>query len=166
MVWIVSWNNRKKNILVLNVVVLFPFTIENVVSVKRGNDMSVNCEKKIASYEELSKELHSLDKNNRMYRMNDEYFCIRLAEGYDITVYNNGRDEVYVAYMAKGQQLTHYHPDYREAYADLKEVLENPDKELCEIKKNQEESRKNISGCILGYVIFIGVLAILASIFS
>lgn len=127
-------------------------------------DMSVNCEKKIASYEELYKELHSLDKDNRMYEMYDEYFCIRLAEGYDITVYNNGRDEVYVAYMAEGQQLTHYHPDYQEAYADLKEVLENPDKELCEIKKNQEESRKNTIRGIWCFVIFMGVLTLLASI--
>lgn len=128
--------------------------------------MSVNCEKKITSYEELFKELHSLDKDSRMYRMNDEYFCIKLAEGYDITVYNNGRDEAYVAYMAKGQQLTHYHPHYREAYADLKEVLENPDKELWEIKKNQEDSRKNTSRWIWGLVIFMGVLKLLASILS
>lgn len=126
--------------------------------------MSVKCEKKITSYEELYKELHSLDKDNRMYEMYDEYFCIRLAEGYDITVYNKGRDEVYVAYMAEGQQLTHYHPDYQEAYVDLKEVLENPDKELCEIKKNQEESRKNTIIGIWGFVIFMGVLTLLASI--
>lgn len=31
----VSWNSRKKNIFVLNVAVLFLFTIENVVSVKK-----------------------------------------------------------------------------------------------------------------------------------
>ncbi len=128
--------------------------------------MSVTTEKKITTYEELYNELRSLDKDNRMYKMYDEYFSIRLTEGYDITVYNNGRDEVYVAYMAKGQQLTHYHPDYSEAYADLKEVLENPDKELCEIKKNQEESRRNTSRWIWGFVIFMGVLALLAGVLS
>lgn len=41
--------------------------------------MFINCEKKITSYEELYKELHSLDKDNRMYKMYDEYFCIKLA---------------------------------------------------------------------------------------
>lgn len=106
--------------------------------------MSVNSEKEITSYEELYNELHSLDKDNRMYKMYDEYFSIRLAEGYDITVFNNGRDEVYVAYMAKGQQLTHYHPDYIEAYADLKEVLENSDKELYEIKNSRGKQKKYI----------------------
>ena len=116
--------------------------------------------RKISSYEELYNELTTLDKDNRMYQMYDEYFCIRLEEGYDIAVYNNMPGEVYVAYMAEGEQLTHYHPDYQEAYEDLKEVLENPDKELCEIKNNLEKSRI----CIWGFVIFMGVFTLLASI--
>lgn len=123
--------------------------------------MSVDGEKEITSYEELYKEMCLLDQDNRVCKMHDEYFCIRLAEGYDITVYNNGPDEAYIAYMAKGQQLTHYHPDYQEAYTDLKEILDNPDEELCTIKKNQEISR-----WIWGFVIFMGVLTLLASILS
>ncbi len=120
--------------------------------------------RKISSYEELYNELTTLDKDNRMYQVYDEYFCIRLEEGYDIAVYNNMPGEVYVAYMAEGEQLTHYHPDYQEAYEDLKEVLENPDKELCEIKNNLEKSRKNTRTCIWGFVIFMGVFTLLASI--
>ena len=56
--------------------------------------------KKITNYEQLYKELHSLDKDNRIYQMYDEYFCIRLEEGYDIAVYNNMPGEVYVEYRA------------------------------------------------------------------
>ncbi len=122
--------------------------------------------KKITNYEQLYKELHSLDKDNRIYQMYDEYFCIRLEEGYDIVVYNNRPGEVYVEYRAEGEQLTHYHPDYQEAYEDLKEVLENPDKELCEIKNILEESRKNTRTCIWGFVIFMGVLTLFVSILS
>lgn len=38
--------------------------------------------------------------------------------------------KLYVAYMVEGQQLKYYYLDYQKAYAGLKEVLENPDKEL------------------------------------
>ena len=99
-------------------------------------------DKTISTYEELYCALLSLDNEQRMYRKDDKCFCIRLDEEYDITVYDSRDGEVYLEYNAKGKQLTHYHPDYQEAYEDLADVLWNTEKELERLKKGVKTSRK------------------------
>lgn len=103
--------------------------------------------KVISTYEELYQTLLSLDSENRMYQKSNEIFCIKLDELYDITVYNNRVGEVYLEFNLKGRQLTHYHPDYQEAYEDLKNVLSEPEKELECLNRNVEHSRKLTYKC-------------------
>lgn len=103
--------------------------------------------KAISTYEELYQTLLSLDSENRMYQKSNEIFCIKLDELYDITVYNNRVGEVYLEFNLKGRQLTHYHPDYQEAYEDLKNVLSEPEKELECLNRNVEHSRKLTCMC-------------------
>lgn len=103
--------------------------------------------KVISTYEELYQTLLSLDSENRMYQKSNEIFCIRLDELYDVTVYNNRDGEVYLEFNLKGRQLTHYHPDYQEAYEDLKNVLSEPEKELECLNRNVEYSRKLTYKC-------------------
>lgn len=96
----------------------------------------------ISTYEQLYCALLSLDNEHRMYKMDDEIFRIKLDEEYDITIYDNWDGEVYLEYNAKGKQLTHYHPDYQEAYEDLAVVIWNPGKELERLIKGVETSKK------------------------
>lgn len=103
--------------------------------------------KAISTYEELYQTLLSLDSENRMYQKSNEIFCIKLDELYDITVYNNRDGEVYLEFNLKGRQLTHYHPDYQEAYEDLKNILSEPEKELECLNRNAEYSRKLTCMC-------------------
>lgn len=105
--------------------------------------------KAISTYGELYQTLLSSDDKNIMYQLEDNIFHIRLDELYDITVYNSRDGEVYLEYNLKGKQLTHYHPDYQEAYEDLKNVLSEPEKELECLKKDAESSRKLTNICTL-----------------
>lgn len=99
-------------------------------------------DKTITTYEELYCALFSLDRGHRIYKTDDTCFHIKLDEEYDIAVYENRDGEVYLEYNVKGEQLTHYHPDYQEAYEDLAEVVTNPEKELERLKKDTEASKR------------------------
>lgn len=117
--------------------------------------------KTILTYEELYRELFSRDKEHRMYKKDNTCFCIRLDEEYDITVFDNGRGEVYLEYNEKGKQLTHYHPDYQEAYEDLIDVIQNTEIELERLKRNAETSRKACRVAIIIVmliILFCGVI--------
>lgn len=119
----------------------------------------------ISTYDELYQALLVLDKDNRIH-VYDEVFRIELDDQYDITVYNNGRDEVYLEYNQKGKQLTHYHPDYREAYEDLADAVRNPQKILEQLKSDIEASRKNTNRGIIIYLGFLALLFVLVGLLS
>lgn len=121
--------------------------------------------KPISTYDELYQALLVLDNDHRI-QIYDEFFLIRLDDQYDITVYNNGRDEVYLEYNQKGKQLTHYHPDYQEAYEDLADAVRNPQKILEQLKSDAEASRKNANWCKIIYLGFLVLLFVLAYLFS
>ncbi|MGN0396007.1 MAG: hypothetical protein ACI4EF_11640 [Coprococcus sp.] len=123
-------------------------------------------DKAISTYEELYSALLSLDNKHIMYKKDDACFCIKLDEEYDITIYNNRDGEVYLEYNAKGKQLTHYHPDYKEAYEDLADVIRNPEKELERLKKDAEASKKATYGWGATILILIALLLVAAWLFS
>lgn len=122
--------------------------------------------KVISTYEELYQTLLSLDSENRMYQKSNGIFCIRLDELYDVTVYNNRDGEVYLEFNLKGRQLTHYHPDYQEAYEDLKNVLSEPEKELECLNRNVEHSRKLTCMCTVAMLAAIVFLLVCYGLFG
>jgi len=69
-VWNVSWNSKKKNTLVLNAVVLFPFMIENAASVSAGWGMTYDDFRK-QLYDDYSKfQAGQFDENADLWRYN------------------------------------------------------------------------------------------------
>lgn len=118
-------------------------------------------QKTLSTYEELYSALLSLDNENIMHKKDEECFSIKLDEEYDITVYDNMVGEVYLEYNAKGKQLTHYHPDYQDAYEALAEVIRNKVKELERLKKVAKASQK-ADRCMV--VILIIIVLLLAAV--
>lgn len=123
-------------------------------------------DKTILTYEELYSALLSLDNKHIMQKKDDACFRIKLDEEYDITIYNNRDGEVYFEYNAKGKQLTHYHPDYQEAYEDLADVIRNPEKELERLKKDTEAGKKAAYGWVATILILIALLLVAAWLFG
>lgn len=115
----------------------------------------------ISTFEELYCALLLLDNEHRIQKKDDTYFNINLDEEFDITIYDNGPGEVYLEYNAKGRQLTHYHPDYREAYEDLSDVIRNPKKELERLKMDIKASKKAVYGWVAAILILIALLLVI-----
>lgn len=127
-------------------------------------------EKTIQTYESLYEELLSLDSEHRMQQVEKDIFCIKLEEGYVITVHDDSpRGEVYLAYTVEGKPLTHYHPDYQEAYADLAQVFKNPKGEVERLKQVEAKANKSSNKyeriCILlavALLCLVGLIRIIA----
>lgn len=116
--------------------------------------------KTILTYEELYHELFCLDIEHRMQRKDNTCFGIRLDEEYDITVYDNRCGEVYLEYNVNGKQITHYHPDYQEAYEDLADVLQNAEKEMESLKNDMTTSRRFTEIVVILVVLFLLVVGL------
>ncbi len=125
-------------------------------------------DKEISTYEELYEALLLLDSGHRMYRTHDECFCIKLDEQYNITIYNNRDGEVYLEYNANGKQLTHWHPDYWEAYEDLACAVNAPKETLEQLKRDTEESKKaayKFTATVLISIVFLLVMLYVVRLF-
>lgn len=116
-------------------------------------------DKTVSTYAELYHALLPLDNEHKMHMTDDTSFSIRLDEVYDITVYDNRDGEVYLEYNANGKQLTHYHPDYQEAYEDLTGVLRNTKEETESLKRSEEAARKVYRDTIMVSILIILLLA-------
>lgn len=108
----------------------------------------------ISDFEELYRALKSHDKEEVMFPTYDVAFTIRLDKdaGVDVNVYDK-KDEVYLEIVLAGRQLTHWHPNYQEAYDDLVGFVANPAEAAEKLKLEAERSRKKSDGC-LAFVLF------------
>ena len=119
----------------------------------------------VRTYAELYHKLVCLDNEHRMYPLDAGSFEIRLNHQYSISVYDNER-EVYLEYNKNGKQMTHYHPEYQEAYDDLADVLADPHKALKELEMVTEIRRKNTVRWTAAAALISFVLLLISGLFA
>lgn len=112
----------------------------------------------IETFDELYEKICCYDRENRITRKDENTITVRLEEEFQIQVYDNTK-EAYLEISQKDAQYTHFHPDYREAYEYLREVLEEPDAVVEEMKGAKEKSGEAMRTAMICFALFlIGML--------
>lgn len=108
----------------------------------------------LTTYEELYGELKEYDRENAMFRVSEDAFTVRLDKRLEMNVYDNN-GEVYLEITLDGRQMTHWHPNYQEAYEDLREYVENPVEMLEKLKREMESVKEKTRGCMAFYLLWL-----------
>lgn len=116
----------------------------------------------IETFDELYRKLREHDRENKIARPQENTLVVQLVDDYQINIYDNTR-EVYLEFASKDGQYNHFHPDYREAYDYVLEVLEQPDAIVEEIKGAVKKAKEStecamICLCFWGIAMFLLLL--------
>lgn len=114
----------------------------------------------ITTYEELYRKLQEHDTEQVMLRVTGDVFTISLDKHLEINVYDNN-GEVYLEIALDGKQMTHWHPDYQEAYNELHKYVEKPAETLEELKREMESYKEKASGCMMFYLLWLVFLFVI-----
>lgn len=108
----------------------------------------------IETFEELYQMLREHDSENRITRPREDTIIVKLTEEYHFNVYDNTW-EVYLELASKDGQYYHFHPDYREAYDHILDVLEQPEAVAEETEEALEKAKEGMACAVISLVLFL-----------